>query len=160
MIPTSRIREDNMWKWRRQAAACVFGILAAGFLSSCAILFPQREPFIADISPSQLRFFTGGDNHLRLHLTLVNRGYEVMDPELKTSKLLVNGQELPESVLIYDAARGSPFLRGIPPGRRLRIVYEMRTRFKGEGVYDLVWQGEKFQSLPVRIVVRRPPEAS
>jgi len=137
----------------------VLGILATGLLSSCAIFFPQRDPFIADISPSQLRFFTGGYNRLRLHLTLINRSQEVVVPDIKNSKLLLNDRELPESPLLYDAARGNPFLHGVPPGRRLRIVYEMKTGFKSAGAYDLVWKGEGFESYPVRIIVRPPPKA-
>jgi hypothetical protein len=144
---------------RRRLATCALGIVATGLLSSCTILFPERDPFIADISPSQLRFFTGGDNRLRLHLTLLNRSPEVRAPDIKNSKLLVNGRELPESELLYEAAGGNAFLHGLPPGRRLRIVYLMKTRFKGAGAYDLVWKGEGFESYPVRIIVRTPPKA-
>lgn len=139
---------------------CVLGILAAGLLSSCAVFFPQRDPLIADISPSQLRFFTGGDNRLRLHLTLVNRSGAVVNPDLRTSKLMLNGQELRESVMVYEAARGNPLLHGLPPGRRLRIIYDMETRLRIAGAYDLIWKGKDFESLAVRIVVRKPPEAS
>lgn len=90
-----------------------------------------------------------------IHLALVNDGDKIIDPELESSQLLVNGKELGAdwSFTISIGPRDHRF-QALPPGDHLAMTYSLGRDFQGvlgrhfrePGIYRVSWKGKRFQS--------------
>jgi hypothetical protein len=86
---------------------------------------------------------------------LVNDGDKTLDPELRASRLLVNGKEL-EKWSLGGGPQDARFV-ALPPGDYLSLGCNMEDHFQTPGVYRVVWKGKRFQS--PEIVFRVMPQA-
>jgi hypothetical protein len=112
----------------------------------------------AAITVPQPIFEEGDDvEHLQINFGVVNDGQSMVNPNVESSHLFINGVEPPDwSFVIHNGIRGSSFY-ALPPGQALRFGYLLGPRyFQKPGVYTVRWEGENFKSpeLTFRVVPR------
>jgi hypothetical protein len=97
-----------------------------------------------------------------IHFYLVNDGDKVIDPKIRSSKLLINGKAFKGkggSDWPYIAANGPRDGRwkALPPGDYLAFGYAFRDDFKEPGTYRVKWKGEGFEAPEVvfRVMPRK-----
>jgi hypothetical protein len=93
---------------------------------------------------------------LFVEFTLVNDGPNAIDPRLGDSRILVNGKELADSVVIFANAPKDARFSALPPGDHLQFLFALGDYFKEPGIYRVSWQGRGFQS--AEIVIRVLPD--
>lgn len=140
---------------RRIGAVLVLVLCLAGCASGRRI----DKRIWAKVSVSQLFFFAGEENTLQLHFSITNNSGDLIDPPIESSYLLVNGKEWPESrTLICRGSRNDLWDR-LPAHCCVFFSRSLSTRlFSNPGRYTIIWQGDGFESSPVRITVRPPPQ--
>jgi hypothetical protein len=79
---------------------------------------------------------------------LVNDGDKPFDPEVRSSRLLVNGKEL-EGWPGDTAGPRDARWNSLPPKDGLRFGTDLGKYFEQPGVYKVVWKGKGFESPPV-----------
>jgi hypothetical protein len=88
-----------------------------------------------------------------IHCALVNDGVGVVDPDVASSQLLVNGQELKAwSSAIKSGPRDDRW-RALPPGDYVSFSVSMSDPFKTQGLYKIVWRGKSFQAREIEVRV-------
>jgi hypothetical protein len=90
-----------------------------------------------------------------LHLALVNDGDKTIDPELRSSRLLVNGRDLGDdwSFQMRNGIRDGRF-EALPAGDHLAMTISFGRDFQGAlgrhfrepGIYRVSWKGKGFES--------------
>ncbi len=112
-----------------------------------------RPKLWAAISVSDPLFQEGWTKELMLHFTLVNDGDAVINPQVKSWKIMVNGVELKDSGFISgfifgNGPRGAGS-EALPPGDNLRFGYALGEYFGKPGIYTVSWKGNGFETLPI-----------
>jgi hypothetical protein len=112
----------------------------------------------AALSANHPVFKDGQTKDLRIELTLVNDGDEVIDPKIVESRIVINGKELADSGLILRSGlQGSQF-KALSPGDHLQFGVVLRKHFQEPGTYRVSWKGTRFQS--PEIVIRILPDTA
>jgi hypothetical protein len=91
-------------------------------------------------------FQPGETTGLMIEFTLINDGDTVLDPQVGKSRIIVNGEELPDSALVLSRGPRDAAFRALPPRATLRFGYALGKYFAGPGVYRVSWRGEDFRS--------------
>jgi hypothetical protein len=110
----------------------------------------------AGLSVNHPIFRAGQTKDMRIELTLVNDGDQVIDPKIPESQILINGKELSDSGLILSSIEDVTRFKALPPGQSLRFDCVLADPFKEPAIYRLSWKGTSFQSS--EIVLRILPE--
>jgi RNA polymerase sigma factor (sigma-70 family) len=103
----------------------------------------------AGLSVNQPIFREGDINLLQLTFTLVNDGDKVIDPKITSSKIVVNGNALPDSAFIFGNGPRDARFAALPPGDYLLFGSGLGSRFKKPGVYRVYWEGNGFRSAEI-----------
>jgi RNA polymerase sigma factor (sigma-70 family) len=111
----------------------------------------------AALSLDQPLYQEGGKGGPRLSFALVNDGDKDIDPQVRSSKMIVNGKVLPAFMRALDRP-GDPRYRALPAGDYLLFTVVLGDHFKKVGVYRLAWEGEGFRG--AEVVFRVLPGAS
>lgn len=84
---------------------------------------------------------------LQVSFAVVNDGDSVVDPEIGSSHLFINGVEPKDwNIVINNGLRSSDFT-ALPPGRLLSFGYQLGSRyFAKPGIYTVRWQVRNFRS--------------
>jgi hypothetical protein len=78
--------------------------------------------------------------------SLVNDGEEPVNPEVESSRLLVNGKELEDwSDIIRNGIRDGRW-KSLPSKDYIDFTYDLSDHFTKPGVYRLSWKGKGFQA--------------
>lgn len=114
----------------------------------------------AGISVSQPVFVSKNDTVagiFQINFTIVNDGDKTIDPEINSSKLLVNGKELKDwEFLVSNGPKDNRF-KALPPKDFLLFGMGLGDRFEEPGIYRVSWQGKAFQSNEIvfRVVAKK-----
>jgi hypothetical protein len=81
-----------------------------------------------------------------LYFGLVNDGDKTVDPELESSQLLVNGNELKDWRFILSNGPRDDRWEALPPGDNLSFGIALGARFEKPGVYRVSWKGKGFKA--------------
>jgi hypothetical protein len=95
---------------------------------------------------------------LQIHFAVVNEGKKVLDPEIRSSKLFVNGKELKDwDFIIANGIRDDRF-KALPPADNLSFCYGLGRHFEKPGIYKLHWKGKAFDAPEIvfRVVSKNP----
>ena len=93
---------------------------------------------------------------LMLYFGLVNDGDKVVDPEISSTQLLVNGKELENWAMTVGSGPRDERWTALPPGDGIQAGIALGERFKKAGIYKVSWKGKGFQS--PEIIFRVLPE--
>jgi hypothetical protein len=103
----------------------------------------------AGISVSQPVFVGKNDTVpgiFQINFTMINDGDKTIDPEISSSKLLINGKELKDwPILVSNGPKDNRF-KALPPGDYLLFGSGLGKYFEEPGIYKVSWQGKAFQS--------------
>src|SRR5262249_19554747 len=132
---------------------CILAVVTAGSLfaaeppkddpKAAAKLWPTVGVNTPPIfhSPQPQKFFRQPDRpeRLMIEFTVVNDGATVVDPDIESSQLLVNGKLIENWDLnIRNGLRDNRWNR-LPPGDYLSFGYDFTTYFQAAGTYILCW---------------------
>ena len=81
--------------------------------------------------------------------TLVNDGGETINPGIAATHLVVNGEELADSIMIFGNGPRDALFDALPPGQHLQFVYALGSHFSKPGIYRVAWKGNRFQSAEI-----------
>ncbi len=95
----------------------------------------------------------GWTRNLLIHFTLVNDGNATLDPEIDSSKIIVNGVEIENSAFILGNGPRSPEWNALPPGRSIQFAKAMGDYFERPGIYRVSWKGENFETRAIEFRV-------
>jgi hypothetical protein len=112
----------------------------------------------AGLSVNHPIFRAGQTKDLRIELTLVNDGDQVIDPKIPESRIVINGKELTDSGMILRSVQQGDRSKALPPGQSLQFDCLLGDRFKEPGIYRVSWKGAGFHS--PEIVLRILPEGT
>jgi hypothetical protein len=82
----------------------------------------------------------------QINFTLVNDGDAAIDPEIGSSRLLVNGKELKDWAFIVGQGPRDDRWKSLPAGDHISFGYAMGEYFNEPGVYKVSWKGKGFES--------------
>src|SRR5262249_19477491 len=86
-----------------------------------------------------------GENFM-VNFGLVNDGTQVVNPELGSSQLFVNGKELKDWPFIVSIGPRDARWEALPPGDHLSFGYALGRHFEKPGTYKVSWKGQGFES--------------
>jgi hypothetical protein len=125
----------------------VAGAEKAALWVAVSVSEPVRE---AEVKPS---------GPFMVHFGVVNDGDQPIDAEseLRSSQLLVNGQEFKDWPFIIAGGPRDARWKSLPPGDYLRFGCNMQDYFQQPGVYRVSLKGKGFQSAEVvfRVLPRK-----
>ena len=98
------------------------------------------------LSVSRPLFHAGGTKELLVYFTLVNDGSATIDPNIESSKIIINGVALKDSAFILSNGIRDQRWRALPPGDSLEFAYALEKYFKEPGIYRVSWKGENFET--------------
>ena len=82
----------------------------------------------------------------QIQFTVANDGDAVVDPEIESSQLIVNGKEFKHWNLVIGNGPRTGEWKALPAGRYVRFGYAMGSYFNEPGVYKVSWKGKHFES--------------
>lgn len=110
---------------------------------------PSRLNLWAAVAINDPLFQEGRTEKLMIYFALVNDGDSVVDPEIESSKLIINGTELNDSGLIFGNGPRDARWKALPPGKSLLFGYAMKSYFQKPGTYAVSWKGSDFETTPI-----------
>ena len=120
----------------------VSGILLAGGTRA-----NQEQPKLwAALSINRPLFHVGWTKELSIYFTIVNEGNRTIDPQIESSKIIINGVELESSAFIFGNGIRDQRWRALPPGDSLEFTYALENYFKEPGIYRVSWRGKNFET--------------
>jgi hypothetical protein len=81
--------------------------------------------------------------------TLVNDGEKAIDPQVDSSRLLINGMEMADWKFLVNNGPRSEEFDSLPPGQKLLFAMAMGRYFTEPGIYTIKWKGAEFESREV-----------
>jgi hypothetical protein len=122
---------------------------------------PKTGNLWAGLSVNHPIFKAGQTKELRIEFTLVNDGAKVIDPKIAESRIIINGEELTDSVVVARSVRGDARFQALSPGDSLQFGILLGDHFKEAGTYQVHWKGAGFQSSEIvfRILPDRAPRS-
>jgi len=114
---------------------------------SIQIKRPPQIKLWASISVSIPVCVKGSDKDLLFSFAVVNDGTKLTNPELETSRLYINGEELRDwrDIIISNGPRPE-YWDSIPPGKFILVGYTIGEHLSKPGSYKIVWKGAHFTS--------------
>lgn len=90
--------------------------------------------------------FRSGESQVVIRIAVVNDGDRVLNPELTSSELLVNGKLLKNwDVTINNGPRDKRF-NALPAGDYIALSFDVTEHFQTPGTYKLLWKGKHFRT--------------
>jgi hypothetical protein len=88
---------------------------------------------------------------------LVNDGTKTVNPDIGSSRLLINGEELEDWPFIIANGIRDDWWDALPAGEQLTFTYDLKSHFRKPGIYRVSWRGKYFQGPEIvfRIVPKR-----
>jgi hypothetical protein len=117
----------------------------------------QQGNLWAAVSVNRALFRQGETKDLRIVLTLVNDGDQVIDPKIAESRIMINGKELADSGSIFGNAPKDSRFTALPPGDQLEFSFAPGEKLSEPGIHLVSWKGADFQSpeVVVRIIAEK-----
>jgi hypothetical protein len=110
---------------------------------------PEKKLWAAiSVSHPILELGSTGDR-FRITFALVNDGDKVVDLEILSSQLLVNGEELKDWPMIVSNGPRDERWGALPAEDDLVFSYALGDYFKAAGIYRVSWKGKGFQTTEV-----------
>ncbi len=127
-----------------------------GLAAMLAVAMAKKDPVQPDkklwaaISVSRPLLELGVERDpFQITFALVNDGKRTVDPEILSSKLLVNGEELKDWPMIVSNGPRDERWNALPTGDNLLFGYRLDDYFKSAGTYRVSWKGKGFQTTEV-----------
>lgn len=93
--------------------------------------------------------FVDNPRQVLIHLAVVNDSDKLLNPELDSSELLVNGKVLKDwDLTIRQGPRDERF-KALPPRDSLRLGFDLTNYFQAPDTYRVIWKGKGFQSAEI-----------
>ncbi|HJZ54035.1 MAG TPA: RNA polymerase sigma factor [Gemmataceae bacterium] len=87
-----------------------------------------------------------GPGLFQIQFTVVNDGDAVIDPEIESSQLIINGKEFKDWKLVIGNGPRTGEWKALPAGRYVQFGYALGSYFNEPGVYKVSWKGKHFES--------------
>jgi hypothetical protein len=139
--------------------ASLLCVLSIGLLSPMDQPSEVHAKLWAAISVSKPIFEQGEvTKALQIHFALVNEGKKVVDPEIRSSHLFVNGKELKDWDFIIAGGIRDDRFKAFPPADNLSFCYSLGNHFEKPGIYKVHWKGKAFDAPEIvfRVVPKSP----
>jgi hypothetical protein len=127
--------------------------VAAGVAVLSARGAPERPGLWAGIAVSQPVFNAEEAAKLVVRFALVNDTGAAAEPKVGRSTLLVNGQPLKDSDVIFNNGPRDQRFEKLPAGEALHFTYALGEHFSKPGLYRVQWKGEGYESAAVEFRV-------
>jgi hypothetical protein len=100
----------------------------------------------AAISVNEPVFTQGWTKSLQIYFTLVNDSDKTINPEIGASQIVVNGQALQDSDVIFNNGIRHKGFYALPPNDHLLFTYALGDKFAEPGIYRVSWRGPAFEA--------------
>ena len=80
---------------------------------------------------------------------LANDTNHAIDPQVASWRLVINGEEYPDSQFLFGNGPRDARWESLPAGDYLLFGYALGDLFKTPGTYSVMWRGKDFESPPV-----------
>ena len=119
----------------------------------------QKPALWSAISVSSPLIHEYSSNDWGLYFSLVNDADKVINPQIGSSHLYINGKEPEDWNFVINNGLRSSYDKGLPPGKFILFNYSLKQRyFSKPGIYRVLWQGADFKT--EEVVVRVMPKGS
>lgn len=142
---------------------CLLLIVASLIGTSGTSQTTQRPKLWAVIGVSESLLYedsNGSTHSLNVSFGLVNDGHAVANTDAGSWRILIDGQEVPDSDSIFGNGPGPIGGWGtLPPGESFIFgkALPMGKYFNKPGIYEVTWKGSQFSARPVIVRVLPPP---
>src|SRR5262249_36738433 len=118
----------------------------------------DRHEIWAAISVNEPVFVQGWTKNLQIYFTLVNDGSATVNPEIRSSQIVVNGKAWEDSGYIFSNGPRDNRFEALPVGDYLLFTYALGDRFTTPGIYRVSWKGSGFESQEIifRVLPQKP----
>ena len=144
----------------RASLFCVVGIGLLLLMDTPAKKSPDSEAKLWAATSVSKPIFQEGEvtKTLQIHFALVNEGKKVVDPEIRSSHLFVNGKELKDWDFIIAGGIRDDRFKALPPADNLSFCYSLGSHFEKPGIYKVHWKGKDFDAPEIifRVVSQNP----
>jgi hypothetical protein len=106
---------------------------------------PEKKLWVA-MSVNHPVFVLGVDKQLVIQFVVVNDGDMIINPELESTTLLINGKEWKNWGTTIGGGPRDNRDEALPSGDYLNSTIDFTDRFKEPGIYKLTWKGKGFQA--------------
>jgi hypothetical protein len=93
---------------------------------------------------------------LMLYFTLVNDSDKTVDPEVRSSELLINGKPFERWQFRLGNGPRDEWRDALPAGEFTTFSFGMNHYFQKPGIYRIMWKGKRFQSREIEFRVIGP----
>jgi len=110
---------------------------------------PQQEgkgAIWAAVGINDLLFREGFTDSLQIFFTLVNDGNKTVDPQLLSTRIMVNGRELEDSAFILGNGPCGPNCESLPPGETVGRTLAIGRYFQKPGIYKVSFESPSFKT--------------
>jgi hypothetical protein len=100
----------------------------------------------------------GGEEpqQLMLDFSLMNDSDKTVDPEVRSSELLINGKPFERWQLCLGNGPQDERRDALPAGEFTAFSFRMNDHFQKPGIYRILWKGKRFQSREIEFRVIGP----
>jgi hypothetical protein len=116
----------------------------------------QVKKLWASMSVSRPVFEKGAGDSFVIYFALVNDSDKTINPDLDSSRLLVNGKELKDWPFIVSQGPRDARWQALPAGDYLSFAYAMGRYFDEPATFKVAWKGKDFEA--AEIVFRVMPK--
>ena len=107
----------------------------------------------AGISADSPMIELGSHPSIQLSFALINDSESTVNPGIDGSKLVINGQEWPESALLFGNGPRDSRYEALPAGDYLLFGSKTDTLFTEPGTYVVSWRGAGYESASITVRV-------
>jgi hypothetical protein len=101
----------------------------------------------ATISVAQAVFHVKETKTLNVNFTVTNAGAATVDPDIRSTQLLVNGAVQEGWLMVMANGPRTSQFEALPPGQTLRFGAQLGSRyFAKPGVYKVRWKGPNYET--------------
>ena len=107
----------------------------------------------AGISADSPVIVLGSHQSIQLSFALINDSDSTVNPGIDRSKLVINGQEWPDSALMFGNGPRDSRFEALPAGDYLLIGAKIPDLFADPGTYLVSWRGAGYESASITVRV-------
>ncbi len=107
---------------------------------------PKLWAAISINQPVFLQHEETGPGLFQMQFSVANDGDAVIDPEIESSQLIINGKEFKDWKLVIGNGPRTGEWKALPAGRYVQFGYAVGSYFNEPGVYRVSWKGKHFES--------------
>lgn len=128
-------------------------MISIALLAAAVCLAAPGKPKVSDlwaaVSVSEPLVVEGKLKTFHAIFALSNDTDHPIDPKVASWKLIINGEEYPNSQMLFGNGPRDDRWKSLPAGDYLLFGYALSDPFKVPGTYTLVWRAKDFESSPV-----------